>query len=120
MDDLRSKQAQVEPIFRPYVVEVKEEIVNDEKESQPASQQVTKIRNKELAKHMKVLVAHSCLTFCDPLEPTRLLCPGDSTDRNTGVNAHSLSQGIFLTQGLNPGLPHCRQILYGLSHQGSP
>ena len=32
----------------------------------------------------------------------------------------SLLQGIFLTKGLNPGLPHCRQILYQLSHQGSP
>ena len=32
----------------------------------------------------------------------------------------SLLQGIFPTQGLNPGLPHCRQILYQLSHKGSP
>ena len=32
----------------------------------------------------------------------------------------SLLQGIFPTQGSNPGLPHCRQILYHLSHQGSP
>ena len=35
-------------------------------------------------------------------------------------HAHSLLQGIFLTQGSKPGLPHCRQILYHLSHQGSP
>ena len=35
------------------------------------------------------------------------------------VGSHFLLQGIFLTQGLNPGLPHCRQILYLLSHQGS-
>ena len=34
--------------------------------------------------------------------------------------SHSLLQGIFPTQGLNPGLPHCRRILYQLSHQGSP
>ena len=34
--------------------------------------------------------------------------------------AFSLLQGIFPTQGLNPGLPHCRWILYQLSHQGSP
>ena len=32
----------------------------------------------------------------------------------------SLLQGIFLTQGSNPGLPHCRQILYQLSHKGPP
>ena len=37
-----------------------------------------------------------------------------------GVGSLSLLQGIFPTQGSNPGLPHCRQILYQLSHQGSP
>ena len=36
------------------------------------------------------------------------------------MGSHSLLQGIFLTQGSNPGLPHCRQILYHLSHQESP
>ena len=40
--------------------------------------------------------------------------------QNTGVGSLSLLQGIFLTQGLNPGLPHCKQILYQLSHKGSP
>ena len=54
------------------------------------------------------------------LQPTRLLCPWDSPGKNTGVDCLSLLQGIFPTQGLNPGLPHCRQILYQLSHQGSP
>ena len=38
----------------------------------------------------------------------------------TGVGNVSFLQGIFPTQGLNPGLPHCGQILYQLSHQGSP
>ena len=38
----------------------------------------------------------------------------------SGVGWHSLLQRIFLTQGLNPGLLHCRQILYHLSHQGNP
>ena len=54
------------------------------------------------------------------LQPTRLLCPWDSLGKNTGVDCHSLLQGIFLTQELNSGLLHCRQILYHLSHQGSP
>ena len=54
------------------------------------------------------------------LSPTRLLCPSDFPDRNTGVGCHSLLQGIFPTQGSDLGLMHCRQILYGLSHQGSP
>ena len=40
--------------------------------------------------------------------------------KDTGVGNHSLLQEIFPTQGLNPGLPHCRQILYQLSNQGSP
>ena len=40
--------------------------------------------------------------------------------KNTGLGFHSLLQGIFPTQGLNPGLLHCRQILYPLSHQWSP
>ena len=52
------------------------------------------------------------------LQPTRLLCPWDSPGKNTGVCCHFLLQGIFLNQGSNPGLPHCRQTLYGLSHQG--
>ena len=51
------------------------------------------------------------------LYPARLLCPWDSPSKNTGVGHHNLLQGIFLTQGQNPGLPHCRRILYHLSHQ---
>jgi len=42
---------------------------------------------------------------------------GYSPGKNTGVGCHVLLQGIFATQGLNPGLLHCRQILYYLSHQ---
>ena len=45
---------------------------------------------------------------------------GDSPGKNTGVGFHTLLQGIFPTQGSNPGLPCGRQILYHLSHQGSP
>ena len=54
------------------------------------------------------------------LQPTRLLCPWDFPGNSTGVGCHFLLQGIFLTQGSNPGLLHCRQMLYRLSHQGSP
>ena len=53
------------------------------------------------------------------LEPVRLLCPWNSPGKNTEVGCHSLLQGIFSTQGSNLRLPHCRQILYLLSHQGS-
>ena len=70
----------------------------------------------------KVLVARSCLTLCDSMElqSARLLCPWNSPSRNTEVGSHSLFQGIFPTQGSNPGLLHCRQIVYHLSHHGSP
>ena len=50
----------------------------------------------------------------------QLCCPLDSPGKKTGVGCHFLLQGIFPTQGSNPDLPHCRQILYQLSHQGSP
>ena len=68
-----------------------------------------------------VLVAQSCQTHCDPhrLQPPRLPCPWKSPDKNVGVGCYSLLQGIFLTQGSNPGLLPCRQILYHPSHQGS-
>ena len=54
------------------------------------------------------------------LQPARFLCPWDFPGKNTEVGCHFLLQGIFPTQGSNPGLLHCRQILYCLSHQGSP
>ena len=54
------------------------------------------------------------------LQPIRLLCPWDFPGGNTGVGCHFLLQGIFPTQRLNPSLLHCRQIVYQLSHQGSP
>ena len=67
----------------------------------------------------------SCSVMSDPLrphrlQPARLLCPWNSPGKNTGVGSHSLLQRIFPTQGLNLGLQDCRQILYHLSHQGSP
>ena len=49
---------------------------------------------------------------------TRLLRLWNSPSKNTGVGFHSLLQGIFPTQGSNPGLLHCRRTLYCLSHQG--
>jgi len=48
----------------------------------------------------------------------QLLRPWDFPGKNTGVGCHFLLQGIFLPQGLNLGLPHFRQTLYHLSHQG--
>ena len=52
-----------------------------------------------------------------PVACTRLLHPWDFLGKSTGVGCHFLLQGIFPTQGSNPGLPHCRQTLNHLSHQ---
>ena len=65
------------------------------------------------------LVTQSCLILCDPMDCS---LPGssvheDSPGKNTGVGCHALLQGIFPTQGSNPGFPHCRWIPYHLSHQ---
>ena len=59
----------------------------------------------------------SRLVMSDSLPPYRLYSPWNSPGQNTGVGSLSLLQGIFPTQGSNPGLPHCRRILYQLSHK---
>ena len=68
-----------------------------------------------------VLVTQLCLSLYDPMDCSlaRLLCPWNSPGKYTGMGCHSLHQRMFLTQELNQDLLHCRQILYGLSHQGS-
>ena len=74
----------------------------------------------------KVFVTRLCLTLCNPMDCS---LPDSSVHGilrayywiwYTGVGCHSFLQGIFPTQGLNPGLPHCKQMHYPLSHQGSP
>ena len=72
-----------------------------------------------------VCVCLSCSVVSDSLwpqglKPARLLWTWNSLGKKTRVGSHSLLQGIFLTQGLNLSLLHCRQILYDLNHQGSP
>ena len=62
--------------------------------------------------------SHSVMS--DSLQPPWTYSPWNSPGQNTGVGNLSLPQGIFPSQRLNPGLPHCRQILYQLNHQGSP
>ena len=56
----------------------------------------------------------------DSLRPHGLYSPWNSPGQNTGVGSLCLLQEIFPTQELKPGLPHCRWILYQLSHKGSP
>ena len=64
-----------------------------------------------------VCVCESCSVVSDSLWPHGLYSPQNSSGQNTGVGI-SLLQGIFPTQVLNPGLPHCRWIVYQLSHKG--
>ena len=66
------------------------------------------------------LVAQMCPTHCNPMDcsPPGSSIHGDSPGKNTGVGSLSLLQGIFPTQGLNPGLPYCGWILYQLSQPG--
>ena len=67
-------------------------------------------------------VAQSCPTLCDPMDcsPPGSSVHGILLSKSTRGGCHFLLQMIFLTQGLNPGLLHCRQMLYHLSCQGSP
>ena len=66
---------------------------------------------------MKVKVTQSCLTLCDLMDYTVL---GILQARILERVAVPFSKGVFPTQGSNLGLLHCRQIIYQLSHQGSP
>ena len=70
--------------------------------------------------YYKLNFSHSVM--CDSLQPCglqsdRLFYPWNSPGKNIGVDSHFLLQRISLTQGLNLGLLHCRQMLYCLSHQ---
>jgi len=65
---------------------------------------------------VKVKVTQLCPALCNPMDCSPWNFPG----QNTGVGNCSPLQGIFPTQGSNPGLLHCKQILYQLSHQENP
>ena len=80
------------------------------------------LTHRGIERKAKSEVAQSCLTLYNPMDHS---LPGSSVHgifpgKNTRVGCHSLRQMIFLTQGSNPSLLPCRQILYHLSHQGSP
>ena len=83
---------------------------------------VIHIYNGTLCCAVLCLVAQSYLALCDLMDCSLpgSYVRGDSPGMNTGVGCYALLQGIFLTQGLNSHLLHCRQILYSLSHLGSP
>ena len=76
--------------------------------------------SRTLVKYGVLLWSESCSVMSNSLWPHGLYSPWNSPGQNTGVGSLSLLQGIFSTQGSNPGLLHSRQILYQLSHKGSP
>ena len=73
------------------------------------------IKGKKKNKNKKVKVTQLCPTLCDPMGCS----PWNSPGQNTGVGSLSLLQAIIQSQRSNPGLPHCRQFLYQMSHKGS-
>ena len=83
--------------------------------------QIRFVVQQKLAQHCKAEKWKSCLTVCDPVDcsPPGSSVHGIFPGKNTGVGSHFLLQGISPIQGLNRGLPHCRQILNHLNHQGS-
>ena len=85
----------------------------------PQAKQIDKRNMTSMSLRFGVCVSRSVMSKHLPphgLYPNRLLCPWISPSKNTRVGCHFLLQGIFLTQGLNPGLLHYRQILYHLSY----
>ena len=84
----------------------------------PDSTNQSKSQAKLKAREVKW--SESCSVVSDSLWAHGLYSPWSSPGQNTGAGSLFLLQGIFPTQGLNPGLPHCRQILYQLNHKGSP
>ena len=79
----------------------------------PISGKTKKERNKVKSLSCARLFVTPWIVVC-----TKLLRPWDFQGKSTGVGCHFLLQGIFPTQGSNPGLSLCRQMLYRLSHPG--
>ena len=71
---------------------------------------------------MLCLVAQSCPTLFNPMDysPPGFSVHGNSPGKDIGVGCHAFFQEIFPTQEYNPGLLHCKWVLYRLSHQGNP
>ena len=90
--------------------------ITDTKGTFPAKMSTMKDRN---GMDLKESESESHSVVSDSLQPHGLYRPWNSPGQNTGVGSLSPLQGIFPTQGSNPGLPHCRWILYQPSHNGS-
>ena len=86
------------------------EALNDSKGKGSCGDEDAELKGAE----SEMKVAQSSLTLCDPHV---LYSPWNSPGKNTGIGSLSFLQGNFPTQGSNPGLPHCRRVLYQLSHK---
>ena len=89
------------------------EALNDSKGKGSCGDEDAELKGAE----SEMKVAQSSLTLCDPHV---LYSPWNSPGKNTGIGSLSFLQGNFPTQGSNPGLPHCRRVLYQLSQRGRP
>ena len=78
------------------------------------------VGNHNYTVYKKWRKSENCTVMSNSSRPHGLHSPWNSPGQNTGVGSCSLLQGIFPTQRLNSGFPHCRWILYQLSHKGSP
>ena len=98
----------------------KEEMINKQATMFKFSRKQRNINSNIIFNHHPVLSRSVMSNFCDPMDysPPGSSVHGGSPSKNTGLGCHDLLQGIFPTQESNLGLPHCRQILYHLSHQG--
>ena len=70
--------------------------------------------------YVQMCESKSLSVVSDSLQPHGLYSPWNFPGQNTGVGSLFLLQGILPIQGSNPNIPHCRRILYQLSHKGSP
>ena len=91
---------------------------------EPNKSLIQKISDKDSTKRKNysptLLLSESHSVVSNSSQPHGLYSPRDYPGQNTGVGNGSLPQEIFPTQGLNPGIPHCKQLLYQLSHQENP
>ena len=91
---------------------------------EPNKRLIQKISDKDSTKRKNysptLLLSESHSVVSNFSQPHGLYSPWNPPGQNTGVGSLSLLHGIFPTQGLNLGLPHCRWILYQLNHKGSP
>ena len=95
-----------------------QELVMDREAWHAAVHGVTKSQTRLSDFHVLIRESHSVVS--NSLRPHALYSPWNFPGQNTGVGSLSLLQRIFPTQGSNPGLLHCRCILYQLGHKGSP